>query len=270
MFNKSVQHYKTTVELVKKAQRDMEPTVVKATKAQEVYLRNNCDIYTQDETEAIRYFLDAFLYKYQVANFSLEQLWVMRDAKVEGNILDIVRNTIVSLDLTKDEVFLQSHYLEQFLFQSRSCLDFFMLFLTKILRTKSVLNMSVDKFYSALPTANPVVLSKKADRIGDYFKDHVFSDEKNAQFALTPNWGELVRSLRDRIAHRDRINIGKNSRDLILNDILLAMPTLQDMTYEKFCQTIDNGLYEMIRDLFPILYDLEWIAGPYREGMFED
>ena len=247
----------------------MEPTVVKASKAQEVYLRRNCEIYTQDETEAIRYFLDAFLYKYQITNFCLEQLWTMRDAKVEANILDIMRNTIISLDLTKDEVFLQSHYLEQFLFQSRSCLDFFMLYLTKVLRTRHVLNMSVDKFYTALPTSSPDVLNKKADQISDYFRQHVFSDEKNVQFALTPNWGQLVRSLRDRIAHRDRINITKNSRDLILNDVLLAMPMLQDMTYEKFCQTIENGMYEMIRDLFPVVYDLEWQAGPYREGMFE-
>ena len=270
MFKQNNKYYKVTIELVQKAQKDMEPTVVKVTQAQEAYLQRNNEIYTQDEMETIRYFLDAFLYKYQIANYSLEQLWVMRDAKVEGNILDIVRNTIVSLELTEDEVFLQSHYLEQFLFQSRSCLDFFMLYITKILRTRHVLNMSVDKFYTALSTANPEVLCKKADTIDNYFREHVFSAEKNVQFALTPNWGELLRSLRDRIAHRDRINISKNSRDRILNDILLAMPTLQNMTYEKFCQTIENGMYEMIRDLFPVVYDLEWKAGPYREGMFEN
>ena len=54
-----------------------------------------------------------------------------------------------------------------------------------------------------------------------------------------------------------------------MHDILLDIPTLKDMTYEKFGQTIENGMYELIRDMFPILYDLEWQPGPYREGMFE-
>ena len=74
--------------------------------------------------------------------------------------------------------------------------------------------MSVDKFYAALPTANPDALGNKADKICDYFTEHVFSAETDVQFALTPNWGQLLRSLRDRVAHRDRINVGKYSNDL--------------------------------------------------------
>ena len=262
-------YYDASLELATKAQKDMEYTVRKTAEAQKVYLRTNSSIYTEDEIATIHYFLDAFFYKYQLANYSLEQLWAMRDAKIEGSMADIIRNAIVTLGLTKEEEFLQSHFLEQFLFQSRACLDFYMLYLTKILRTSRVDSMSVKKFYNALHTSKPDLLGKKAEDIKAYFSDQVFSDESSVQFASTPNWGKLLRSLRDKIAHRDRIIIVHNSRDQIMNDVLVEMPTLQNMTYEQFGQTIENGMYEMIRELFPVIYGLEWQPGPYKDGMFD-
>lgn len=257
------------MELAKKAQKDMEFTVRKTAEAQEVYLRKNSGIYTEDEIANIRYFLDALLYKYQLANYSLEQLWVIRDVKVESNLYEILNNSITSLKLTDNEVFLQSHVLEQFLFQGRSYLDFYMLYLAYFLRTGHTGAISTDKFYKRLRKAQPDLLHKKAVVIENYFGENVFGSEKPAIRSQPTNWGELLKSLRDRIAHRDRIKISMNSREQIMNDILLDMPTLQDLTYERFCQAMENGMYEMIRDLFPVLYDLEWQAGPYREGMFE-
>ena len=54
-----------------------------------------------------------------------------------------------------------------------------------------------------------------------------------------------------------------------MHEILLDFPTIRDLTCDRFCQAMENGMYELIRDLFPILYDLEWQAGPYKEGMFD-
>ena len=261
-------YYKASINLVQKAQGNMNPTVTKATKAQEIYLQSNSNLYTGDEMATIRYFLDAFLYKFQLANYSLEQLWVIREAKVEQNFLDIVRNSVSSLTLTDNEVFLQSHILEQFLFQGRSCLDFFMLYLAHFLCTKHEGSMSKDKFYKRLEKATPD-LSNKANCIKDYFQTKIFSSEREVDIISPTNWGNLLKSLRDKIAHKDRIRISENSNDRIMNNILLDFPTLKDLTYDRFCQSMQNGMWYMIVDLFPSLYDLEWQAGPYREGMFE-
>ena len=193
----------------------------------------------------------------------------MRDAKVENNILDIVRNSITSLDLTNDEVFLQSHCLEQFLFQSRSSLEFYMLYLAHLLRTGHSGQMSTDRFYKRLTKAKPNCLRDKAKDVEEYFKRNVFGKEKNVNVLSPTNWGSLLKSLRDKIAHKDRINLSMNSPDRIMHDILLDFPTLQDLTYDRFCQAMQNGMWFMIHDLFPVLYDLEWQTGPYREGMFE-
>lgn len=263
------QHFRASIDLVKLCQQDIKFTVSKMTAAQAVYLSRNADLYTPEEVGYVQYYLDTLLFKSQLAYFGLEQLWEVREAIVDANILDIFSNSVTSIQLTNSEEFFQAYVLEQFLYQSRSYLDIFMLYLAHILRTGHRHSMSVDKFYSVMPKANPDVLSNKSTLVVQYFRENVFSSENKVTFAITPNWGELLRSLRDKIAHRDRIKISNNSRDRIMHDILLDIPTLKDMTYEKFCQTIENGMYELIRDLFPILYDLEWQAGPYREGMFE-
>ena len=269
LFETRINHYKASIRLIQKSQRDMNATVVKTSKAQEVYLHKNSIHYSDDELATIRYFLDAFLYKYQLANYSLEQLWAIRDAKVESNILSIARNSITSLDLTNEEVFLQSHCLEQFLFQSRSSLDFFMLYLAHLFRTGHVGSMSTEKFYKRLLKAQPDQLRAKAKRVEEYFKGSVFGGEKEVNITSPTNWGSLIKSLRDKIAHKDRINISMNSPDRIMHDILLDFPTLKDLTYDRFCQAMESGMWFMICDLFPVLYDLEWQAGPYREGMFD-
>lgn len=248
----------------------MKPTVMKTKAAQEIYLTRNAILYSEKETEAVRYFLDAFLYKYQLANYSLEQLWAIRDAKVESNILDIARNSITSLDLTNDELFLQSYCLEQYLFQSRSGLDFYMLYLAHLLRTSHQGSMSTEKFYRRLAKASPDYFSGKARIVEQYFKNRIFGDEKQVDILSPTNWGTLIESLRDKIAHKDRINISMNSPDRIMHDILLDFPTLKDLTYDRFCQAMENGMWFMIHDLFPDLYDMEWQAGPYQEGMFEN
>ena len=243
---------------------------MKTNAAQEVCLINNASLYSEIETETVRYFLVAFLYKYQLANYSLEQLWAIRDAKVENNILDIARNSMTSLDLTNDEVFLQSYCLEQFLFQSRSGLDFYMLYLAHLLRTGHEGSMSTERFYKRLAKARPDYLSDKARSVEEYFKTRIFGNEKQVDILSPTNWGTLIKSLRDKIAHKDRINLSMNSPDRIMHDILLDFPTLKDLTYDRFCQAMENGMWLMIHDLIPILYDLEWQAGPYQVGMFDN
>jgi hypothetical protein len=76
-------------------------------------------------------------------------------------------------------------------------------------------------------------------------------------------------SLRDKVAHRDRVRPTFKGVETLPTGELFDWPTIQGVTYDRFCQTMKNGLFEMLRELFPLLYEREWIAGPYRPGMFE-
>lgn len=255
--------------LVLKAQRDTQPTVEKTRMAHRIFVGKCASLYSEDELQTAQHFLDAFLYKYQLANFSLEQLWAINEAKIEANLLEIIRNLIESLELSDSENFLQSHCFEQFLFQGRACLDFYMLYIAHLLRTGHEGSMSRDKFYKRLKNAEPNSLSDKAECVEHHFKTNIFGSGYNIDGLAQNNWGELLKSLRDKIAHKDKIKLSKNSLERIMNDILLDYPTIRDLTYERFCQKMHNGLWYMVKDLFPVLYDIEWQAGPYREGMFE-
>ena len=142
------QHFRASIDLVKLCQEDTKFTVSKMTAAQNVYLSRNADLYTPEEIDYVRYYLDTLLFKSQLAYFGLEQLWEVREAIVDANIVDIFSNSVTSIQLTNSEEFFQSYALEQFLYQSRSYLDIFMLYLAHILRTGHRHSMSVDKFYS--------------------------------------------------------------------------------------------------------------------------
>ena len=52
----------------------MLPTVMKTKAAQAAYLRKHPGAYAKNELRNVTYFLNAYLYKFQLANYSLEQL----------------------------------------------------------------------------------------------------------------------------------------------------------------------------------------------------
>ena len=144
-----------------------------------------------------------------------------------------------------------------------------MLYIAHLFRTGHEGSISTDRFYKRLANAKPDFLRARAKCVEEYFNSKVFGKEKEVDIMSPKNWGSLLKSLRDKIAHKDRINFSMNSPDRIIHDIHLDFPTLKDLTYDRFCQAMENGIFIMVEDLFPILYDLEWQAGPYREGMFE-
>ena len=144
-----------------------------------------------------------------------------------------------------------------------------MLYIAHLLRTGHEGSMSRDKFYKRLSLAQPDILSIKAKKVEHHFKTNIFGSGYNIDGLAQNNWGDLIRSLRNKIAHKDRIKLSRNSLERIMNEILLDFPTIRDLTYANFCQEMENGLQYMVKDLFPILYGIDWKSGPYREGMFE-
>jgi hypothetical protein len=234
---------------------------------QRVYLNGNTKNYSLEERERIEYFLDATLLKFKFASYSLEQLWAMRDAKVNTNLLAILEKSVDSLDLSTEEQFLQSFTLEQFLFQGRAFLDFAMIYIALLLKTGHQGSMSRKTFYRCLDKAQS---SDKAILVKSYFDNNVFSENREVEILSPTNWGILLKSLRDKIAHRDIIRPSSNSKEKIANQILLEWPTLKDLLYDRFCQSMQNGMFWFFQQLTPILYDLEWESGPYREGMWKE
>jgi hypothetical protein len=231
------------------------------------FLRKNVALYTGLEIQQIDYYLRASLYKSYLATIAMEQLWALSHFK-RNDLVFALQNSLESLDCTDDEMLAISFAFENFLFLSRAFLDFYMLYLCIFLKTGHEGKISQSKFYDSLNRVKSGSFAGKAERINEYFKTKVFAESSNDR--LSPeNWGTLIQSLRDKIAHQDRIRPNFSSQETLLNKVLFNWPTLRGMTYDRFCQFMENGMFSMVTEISCLVYDLEWKPGPYVAGMYD-
>ena len=232
---------------------------------QNIYLRTNSDLYSREEKQKIQYYLQACNYKFYLATLSLEQLWALSHTK-RDEVFNVLENSLDRLECSDDDLLLISFVFEGFLFQSRAFLDFYMLYICLVLKTGHEGRISKSKFSKALTNVTPPLVEKGAI-ITEYFETKVFSSS-NKSWLSPENWGTLLRSLRDKIAHRDLLRPSFDSDETLTGQVLFDWPTLRQTTYDRFCQYMQNGMFDLLREVSPILYDVEWILGPYRPDMW--
>jgi hypothetical protein len=234
---------------------------------QEIYFRGNASLYTSIELRQINYYSKAVSYKYHLANLSLEQLWSLSDAKRQ-ELHVALENSLDRLEVSDDELLLISFALEGFMLQARTFLDFYMLYLCLFLRTEHKGSISTNKFFKALTSVQEAPFAKKARRVTEYFQTRVFGSSD--WDGLNPNdWGTLLVTLRDKIAHRDRLRPSFDSDETLIGKVLFDWPTLQKMTYDRFCQYMQNGMFALFTDVSPIIYEVEWKPDPYRPDLWQ-
>jgi DNA-binding ferritin-like protein (Dps family) len=105
----------------------------------------------------------------------------------------------------------------------------------------------------------PEKYAKKLEEITNYFNNKVFAPKK---------WGDVLKDLRDQISHsgESRIQIKKTEKVI---GVELNWQTVRGQYFDRLCQNIDTGLFEMLREITPILFDLEWKAGQYTHVNWE-
>lgn len=253
--------------LLRGTRRYAESFSQKALAMQEAYLRRNASAYTAAECEQLRYYLKAAIYKFYLATLSLEQLWALSYAK-RDKLFWALQNSLDRLDCSDDELLLSSFALETFLFQGTAFLDLYMLYLCIFFRTGHRGSISRGKFTKAIERASAGTFGHKAKQVKEYFETRVFGAQEDT-FLAPSNWGALLRSLRDKIAHRDRLRPSFESNETLLDKVLFNWPTLRGITYDRFCQHMQNGMFYLITDISPILYDLEWKPGPFGPHLWE-
>jgi len=235
----------------------------KVSTMQKIHLQSNPDAYTAERVEQIRYYLKAVLYKFQLVNLSLEQLWALSETK-RTDLFSALENSLDRLDTSDDELLLISFAFEGVLFQAMACLEFYMLYLCFFLQLLPIDyrgKMTTNRFFTTLKKAQRKRPTKNAALVERHFNTKVFGEDK--QDAWHPNnWGTLLISLRDKIAHRDRLRPSFDSDETLIGEVLFDWPTLRGITYDRFNQSMQSGLFCLLQELSPVLYELEWQAGP--------
>ncbi|MCB0110883.1 MAG: hypothetical protein KDE53_33415 [Caldilineaceae bacterium] len=191
---------------------------------------------------------------------SIEQLQAVRHGRLYESLLPAIENSLDTLNCSDDEQVLVSFALESFLFEARSFLDVYMVFVCLLLRTGFTNgHMSQSVFYGELHKVEESPFAHKAQWINEYFDNNVFGYEENPdEKHFRKDWGALVKSLRDRIAHRDVISLSFDSEERYANDIRLDWPTLKGFTYHSISEMVGNGIHSLFRLGLCHIYELTW------------
>lgn len=244
--------------LLSEARTQVDPPLLKIERMQELYLGQNADLYTVKQTAQIRQWLGAVQYKFLVAHVHLEELWTLSMA-CRWTLLDVLTYTLERQQWTDDDILIGSMYLENFLLQARSFLNIYMFYTCLVMNIANPGSITIDDFQKHMRKAKGERFEKRAHALGDYFDISVFG---------VGQWGRFVKDLRDKITHRENLRPSKQGNEVVLG-ILLDWPTIQRMTFERFAQMFANGAFELFRATTPLLFELEWKPGPYRENLWE-
>lgn len=156
--------------------------------------------------------------------------------------------------------FLDELLFDQALFQWRSFLDFYMKYLVYFCTNKYEVNMNVGLFNRDLDNAEE---NSKSKKVHDYFQANVINEE--SQNCL---WGNTLRCYRDKTAHNKLITLTITGVKTRTGQVVLE-PTTHGQEISYFVQeTFENRAFKMLTELMPILYDVEWVTGPFRENLY--
>ena len=219
-----------------------------------------------EKQEEIIESLDEALHKFYLGAFALEQLWSVHHylEVADKGLPDLYKFKITSHH--NEIVFLLSALLDQSLYTWRSFLDYYLKYLIFITTGEYLVTMSTHDFRKIIENyidKNPN--EQIAIQIIKYIKTKVLCQTYGGKKQC---WGDLLRSLRDKTTHQKLIKPAlvekKNQQGLII-----TWPTIGGQNYSELAQwEFENNAFEMLRDLFQVLYGFKWISGPYKPGMY--
>lgn len=154
-----------------------------------------------------------------------------------------------------------SALLDQVLYTWRSFLDYYLKYLLHFCTGVYIPTMSIKSF-----TKN--ILKHKTEisiSVYNYLYEYVLCESFGGDKVC---WGDLLKSLRDKTTHQKLITpviVEKENT----SGYSITWPTIDGQNYSELAQlNFENNAFEMIRAMFPILYNLEWVTGPFKPGMY--
>ena len=249
-----------------RTRKSAQNTYYKVLEAQRQYLIGISGGDFSDEQEKAMTLLDDALHKFYLGAYSLEQLWSVHDyLEIADHGMPYFFDSKMTIQ-QNEIVFLLSSLLDQSLYSWRSFLDYYLKYLMFVSTNEYAITMSTKNFRKGFENhinKNPDDL--KARNIYRYIKSKVLCQTLGGEDHC---WGDLLRSLRDKTTHQKLIKPNIEEREN-LQGYKISWPMIGGKNYSEIAQwEFENNAFEMLRELFPILYGFDWIAGPYKPGMY--
>lgn len=234
------------------------------------YLIANPNLYNDIEKKQLKYFREAFSYKFYLATMHLEQILALSHfGKTDYLLGQILENIFDTHRTTENEVLLLSFVFEGFIVQGNSFLDFYLLYLCHIFKVEETNRMSNEKLQKALGKISDESFIERAEVIRQYFRNAVFGTGKRNGF-LTDNWGELLKELRNSILHRDSLTPSFENQITLSKQITGDWHSrLQGISCFKFCTNAHNDMVNLVTTIAAKIYEVEWKTGPYKPNLWQ-
>ena len=210
--------------------------------------------------ENSRLLLIAALRKFEYAAMVGEQMHSIREIRSLRVNPHLQGYYAIPPESENEVPFLDELLFDQALFLWRAFLDFYMKYIAYFCTEKYIVDMSVKEFNKAFKNVEE---NSKSQKVFNYFQQEVFNKE-----AESKNWGNMLRCFRDKTAHNTLLHLTMK-KVVTRTGQTLFEPTTHDQEVSFFVQnTFENNAFEMFQELLPILYEVEWIPGPYKQDMY--
>lgn len=261
IINDNIEIYKGLQKTFQRRKGGSQNAYLKILYAQEHYFGNHPELRSKFKEES-KELLQAALRKFEYAAMVGEQMHSIREIRSLRVNPHMQGYYAIPPESENEVPFLDELLFDQALFLWRAFLDFYMKYIAYFCTEKHIVDMSVKEFNKAFKNVEE---NSKSQKVFNYFQQEVFNKE-----AESKNWGNMLRCFRDKTAHNTLLHLTMK-KVVIRTGQTLFEPTTQDQEVSFFVQnTFENNAFEMFQELLPILYEVEWIPGSYRIGMYLD
>jgi len=207
----------------------------------------------QEHKNAMRS-IDALVWKLTAAGIHLERLWENRESLEVKQLMAItVRDEVEPKRFTDKEVAFLTVEFEAYLLQARAFINVAQIHTLDACRVSFGGQLTNEKYEKAVNNA-PEDVSERLMKARDYFAQHVFG---------TDMWGTLLKSLRDRVAHFDRVRPSRDASDD------LEKLSVTGLSLERLAQDFENGSYDLLVNVIAPIWERDWQPGAYYIGMWK-
>lgn len=272
MFDHYEQAAKSLRELLRKSTAHEQGVRQKVLLMQRIYLGRRGGMDTKIITN-LDLLLDQALDKFYKSTFIHEHIWALSHAD-RSRWVEVLNHQDASIACDAMTEQMVQVYFECLLLEARTFLAFYMNYLCYFLsegRIDKKFGLQLNDFAKGIKKLNAEG-NQKANIIEEYFLNNVMDIYIEGKAAKTSHWGDLLKSLRDKITHYKLLTFGRNGTEKIGmgGRVRFDWPTIQGRTIDRFGQEITNGMFELLMDVSPVLYELEWKSGHYRSDLWDD
>lgn len=227
---------------------------------QDFYLRASVSDYDETDREMLRYYLRAFSFKFYLATLHLEQLWSLaHGAGINPPVRVILENSFDRHDLNNDSLLLTGFVFETLAVQAIAAFDFIAQYFSCYFHIGPIQNLSEHKLKEELDKISDPDMHEKALATSGYYSKPRERDRR-----------DLLRRVRHSLVHRDKIYPSFTEKLSLLEQVVAPSPEwVVEEQISEFSQEVQNDLFFLATNLLPNLYDLDWIPGPYRLGLWD-